>query len=299
MTRVLVTGASGFIGSALVAALAEKGIAVRGTYRSTLPRPCGVEAVEVGDIGAKTDWRDELADVDAVVHLAGPAHARHAEPVLNAAIVDATSVLAAQAAAAGVSRFIYMSSIKAVADRTTAPISEDAEPAPADAYGRAKLKAERAVLAHASLRPVLLRPPLVYGAKAKANFRRLIEIADTSWPLPLGGLGNARSLISLDTLVACVQAVLANGAGPAGVFHLADRPALSTSEIVAALRRGLGRSHGLFRAPVLAALAPRQLTQSLSVDDARFRHAYGYAGLSDCSSVELLELAARDWKARQ
>lgn len=296
MARVLVTGASGFIGAALVRALVARGRSVRAAYRrQPNDAPTGAAITIVGDLGAACDWRAALEGVSAIVHLAGPAHARFDEARLRRAIVDGTATLAAQAEAAGVSRFLYLSSIKAAAERSSAPLTEDMTPAPEDAYGRAKLDAERIVLAHATLRPVVLRPPLVHGVGAKANFKRLLELADSRWPLPLGGVRNARSVISLDTLIAAIQAVLDNDTAPCGVFHVADQPALSTTEIVAALRAGLGRTANIFRAPLVTALAPRALTQSLVVDDARFRATLG--PFSSQHAAMLLTETARRWKA--
>lgn len=298
MARVLVTGASGFIGAALVLALVAQGRTVRAAYRrAPSDAPTGVETSIVGDLGADCDWRTALDDVRTVVHLAGPAHARFDEAQLRRAIVDGTATLAAQAEAAGVSRFLYLSSIKAVAERSSTPLTEDIAPAPEEAYGRAKLDAERIVLAHAALRPVILRPPLVHGVGAKANFKRLLDLAESAWPLPLGGVGNVRNFISLDTLIAAILAVLDNDSAPSGVFHVADQPALSTTEIVTALREGLGRTPGLFRAPLVMALAPRVLRQSLVVDDARFRATFGL--VTSRSSATLLADTARRWKAQR
>ncbi len=282
MTRVLVTGASGFIGSALAPALAAAGLSVRIASRRSCPDGEVVEAVRVGELGGGHDWSRALAGVDAVVHLAGPAHARASEHALRAAIVDGTEALAEQAVSAGVERFVFMSSIKAGEGR-------------ADGYGGAKRAAEDAVLAHAGLRPVALRPPLVFAANAKANFARLLRIADTPLPLPFAGIDNKRSLISLPSLVAAIAAVLRAPEGRSGVFDVADDPPLSTPEIVAALRRGLGRPERQFRARGLASLAPRALRESLAADPGAFRHAYAWRGEDDVR--ETLAACAAAWKA--
>jgi nucleoside-diphosphate-sugar epimerase len=297
MARILVTGASGFIGSALAPALVESGATVRVASRRAL-EIAGAENMIVGDLGAKTDWRAALEGVDVVIHLAGPAHARFAEYELKGQIADATRALAAQAAAAGVPRFIYVSSIKAAAPRTYGDhaLAETDTPQPADAYGRAKLAAETAVSKHASLRPVILRPPLVHGPDAKANFASLLRLADTPLPLPFAGLDNRRSVLARSSLIAAVAAVLAKPDGPSGVFHLADAPALSTAKIIGAVRAGLGRKPNLFTARWLAALGPDTLTESLLVDDRAFRAAYDWA--STASAADLLSETARAWKAR-
>lgn len=294
MSRILVTGASGFVGAALVRALAAKGFAVRAAYRRAPAGSAGDESVIVGDLGADMDWSAALRDISAIVHLAGPAHARFGEAYLHRAIVEGAAGLAAQAEAAGIERFVFISSIKAAAASTGSAISERDSPHPADAYGRAKLAAERALLAHAALRPVVLRSSLVFAANAKANFAQLLRLADTGLALPLAGIRNKRSLLSLSSLLDAIMAVLRKPYGASGIFHIADEPALSTPHIVAALRRGMGRPERLFRAPGLAALTPRALTQSLEADSSAFREAYAWRG---ADTVAALEACGAAWKA--
>lgn len=272
MTRVLVTGASGFIGKALMDAL--------GARAAAAPRDVEDEA---------------LRGVDAIVHLAGPAHARFSEFDLRRDITEATARLAARAEAAGVRRFVFISSIKAAAARTYGhAISERDPPAPEDAYGRAKLHAERALLRHPALDPVILRPPLVFGPEAKANFASLLRLAASGAPLPFAAVANKRSLIARASLIAAIERVL--GGGPGGVFHVADQPPLSTAHMITALRKGMGQSANLFRANWLAALGPDALTESLEVDDALFRAAYGYGDQPDAAAS--LEACAAAWMAR-
>lgn len=284
MTRVLVTGASGFIGSALAPALVALGFRVRAASRRSCPALDDVETMRVGDLEAGHDWSRALAGVDAVIHLAGPAHARSSERELHTAIVEGTAALAAQAEAAGVTQFLFVSSIKAGEGRR-------------DGYAGAKLAAEEAVLARVALRPVVLRPPLVFAAHAKANFARLLHIADTALPLPFAGIDNKRSLISLPSLIAAIAAVLRAPDGKSGVFDIADEPPLSIFEIVAALRRGLGRPERLFRAPGLVKLAPRALRESLVADPAAFQQAYRWRGENNVHDA--LAACAAAWKAAQ
>jgi UDP-glucose 4-epimerase len=293
--RVLLTGASGFVGAALVKALADAGYAVRAAQRRSRQSFPTVETVVVGELSADCDWRNALGDVAAVVHLAGPAHARFSQAELHKGIVEGTARLAAQAQEAGVKRFLYVSSIKAVAARSRAPIGERSAPAPQDAYGRAKLEAERAVMAHDTLVPVVLRPPLVHAGDAKANFAMLMALATSPLPLPLAGIANRRSTISREALVGAILAVLRASQGPAGVFHVAEQPALSSAEIVTALRAGLGREANLMPA-LLPSLLPAALRESLEVDDASFRAVYGYSG-ADADSRAALAASAVAWKA--
>lgn len=286
MTRVLITGASGFIGSALIAALARDGAPVRGGYRRMPHAASAWDCVAVGTVSGATDWGPALSGVSMVVHCAGPAHARFSEWALQQQIAEATESLAAQAEALGISRFVHLSSIKAACGSTGlgTAIDETASPQPPDAYGRAKLAAEQAVLARPALNPVVLRPPLVIAANAKANFARLLQLAASGLPLPLAGITNQRSLLSLQSLVGAVTTVLSRPDGPSGLFHLADRPPLSTPAILNALCEGLGRRATLFDGP--HALLPAALTESLAVDDGRFRAAYGEAWARDaCEAV--------------
>lgn len=290
MTYVLVTGASGFIGSALTRALRAGGVAVRTAGRA---EPADAR---LATLDAQSDWRAALEGVSAIVHLAGPAHARFDESVLRAAITDATAALATQAEAAGVRRLVYVSSVKAAAARSYEhAVSERDPPAPEDAYGRAKLKAERAVLARSALNPVILRPPLVHAPDAKANFGALMRLAASGAPLPFAGVKNKRSVIARASLLEAIKAAL--GPGPSGVFHVADQPALSTGEIITALRRGLGMKPNLFDAGPFVGLAPAALTDSFESDDSAFRAAYGYGAQSSVTAADALETTARAWAA--
>jgi len=296
VSLILVTGASGFLGKALVRALVEEGRDVRATFRNgpqeSIP---GAEAAIVGSGGALTDWSAALQGVSAVVHLAGPAHASDAEPYLRREITQQTARLAEQAEQSGVARFIFISSIKAAAARSRQPLREVDTPAPEDGYGRAKLEAERAVLARTQLRPLALRPPLVCAPDAKGNFARLLQLADTPWPLPFKSLTARRSLISRDSFVRAIQSILAKPEGPAGIFHLADAPPLSAGEMVAALRHGMGRSANQFSLPGVEAIAPPAFRESLVVDDSAFRAAYGHD--VDVSASDMLRTIGAAWKA--
>lgn len=292
MTHVLITGASGFVGAALADALRATGISVRTAGRDRRAQ------IVMPEFNARSDWRAALEDVSAIVHLAGPAHARFDEGVLRASIVEATAALAAQAEAAGVRRFVFISSIKAAAARTfAAPVSERDAPAPEDGYGRAKLHAERALMAHGALSPVALRPPLVFAPDAKANFGALLRLAASGLPLPFAGVRNKRSLIARESLIEAIKAAL--GPGPSGVFHVCDGPALSVGEIITALRAGFQRAPNLFSAGPLAQVAPAALTESLESDDSAFRAAYGYGARNEVSALAALEQCACAWKAQR
>lgn len=301
MMRVLITGGSGFIGGALARGLSDAGFAVRASLRGdgSIGVPA-IDCVQVGELGADTDWRRALDGVTAVVHAAGLAHGRHSRDDLWRVNVDGVECLARQAAAVGVQRVVLLSSIKAACDCTAPGASVvESDARPADDYGRSKLGGEHAILAHPEVRPVALRPPLVFGAEARANFGALMRLAHSKAPLPFAGINNRRSLISLQTLVASVRSILQIPDGPAGVFHVADHPAVSTVEVVTALRAGWARKAGLFNAPGLTALAPRALKESFVVDDTAFRAAYGYGDRNDVDVRDSLRRCAAEWAARQ
>ena len=258
--RVLVTGATGFVGRALVDALARAGHRVRAATRQGAEAmfSAGVETVTTGDYRAPVDWAPLLAGVDAVVHLAGIAHIGPAidEADYDRVVHAATADLAAACSQAGVRRLVFMSSVRAqsgpAADRV---LTEDDAPCPTEAYGRAKLRAEAAVRA-AEVGWTILRPTMVYGAGAKGNLATLLRIADSPWPLPFARLANRRSLVSLDNLIAAVRLVLGADIAARQVYLVADPAPVTLPQIIGALRRGLGR------APRLYPVAPAVFAQA-------------------------------------
>lgn len=251
--RILVTGASGFIGRRLVAALADAGKGVLAASRepSRVPARKGVDRVAVSDFERAVDWRPVLSDVAAVVHLAGIAHVGSG---IGADAYDrvnrqATAELAAACAAAGVRRFIFLSSVRAQCG-PSAPhvLTERDAPRPTEPYGRSKLAAEETLRA-SGLAWTILRPALVYGPGVKGNLATLLRIARLPLPLPLAAFSARRSLLGIDNLTAAILHVLDAPRTVGCTYLAADPEPLSLPEIVTALRSGMGRRPGLYALP--------------------------------------------------
>jgi UDP-glucose 4-epimerase len=256
VSRILITGASGFVGRALTIALSPHH-RIRAAARNPAQVPTGpnIEAVALPDLAASCDFGSLLGGIDAIVHLAGIAHIG---PGVSAARYDrvnhlATAELAQAAARAGVGRFIFASSIRAQSGAAADHVlSETDTPHPTDAYGRSKLAAEAAVRG-AGVAFTILRPVLIYGADAKGNLASLLRLAALPVPLPFGGFANRRSLIALDNLIEAIRFVLATPKTAGETYIVADPlPAPAFGEIIAMLRAAQGRPSMLF--PVPAAL---------------------------------------------
>jgi UDP-glucose 4-epimerase len=300
--KMLITGASGFIGSALLAALAggrrQLVVATRKPVRAVPPgsasRP--IESLHIDDINQATDWRPALSGIETVVHLAARVHVMRdtLEDPLSAfrsVNVDGTLNLARQAAAAGVARFIFLSSVKVNGEATVPgrPFSTQDTAAPADPYGISKHEAERGLQALAetsSMTVASIRPPLVYGPGVRANFLRLLKLVDRGLPVPFGGVQNARSLVSVWNLCDLIRTLADAPDLHAGVFMVSDGEDLSTPELIRRLARSMGRPARLFSLPVpllktVARLAGKageigRLCDSLQVDISATRRAINW-----------------------
>jgi UDP-glucose 4-epimerase len=257
--HVLVTGASGFVGRALVNDLAAQGHRVRAAMRQPADIFARqVEVVAVSDLARTIEWRPLLRDMEAVVHLAGIAHAGPgiAEDVYDRVNRAATAGLAAAAAGTGIRRLVFVSSIRAQAGAASDQVlTETDPPRPTDAYGRSKLAAETAVRA-SNVPFTILRPVLIYGPGVKGNLASLLELARSRWPLPFGALTNRRSLLARENLVGAIHLVIGNPATADKTYVVADPGALTMAEIVAALRAGQGRRPGLIPIPAAFIAAP-------------------------------------------
>lgn len=244
--KVLVTGSNGFVGTALCREMQRRGMALRALQRA-----------DIGSIGAHTDWRSALDGCDTVIHLAAQAHrpaGKSAQELsaLRSTNVDGVLNLARQSAATGVRRFVFLSSIKAWGERT-APghAARELDTChPEDAYGQSKWEAEKGLVAFArELEIVIVRSPLVYGPQAKGNFAALARAVLRGWPLPLGAVHNARSMVALDNLVDFLICCAFHPGAVNQTFHVSDDDDLSAAALVRAIATAAGVTPRLFSVP--------------------------------------------------
>ncbi|MCT7327662.1 UDP-glucose 4-epimerase family protein [Ralstonia mojiangensis] len=294
---ILVTGATGFVGGALVDRLACDGFATRAAIRrERISFPAGVQAVRVGDLSAGTDWRDALSGVEMIVHAAARVHVMAetaSDPLAEFRLtnVEGTLNLAGQAAEAGVRRFVFLSSIKVNGESSPVgrPFMADDPSAPLDPYGVSKMEAENRLLelgVQAGMEVVIVRPPLVYGPGVKANFATMMRWLRRGVPLPLGAIHNARSLVALDNLADLLVTCLLHPAAAGQVFLVSDGEDVSTTELLRRAARAMGRSARLLPIPsaclegTAALLGKKSVAQrlcgTLQVDIEKTRRLLGW-----------------------
>jgi nucleoside-diphosphate-sugar epimerase len=276
MSVVLVTGASGFVGRHVVAALRAAGHSVRCAVRATArgrALPADIDRIEIPTIGAATDWTRALDGVGAVVHLAARAHVleeRAADPLAAFLEVNTagTLALARSAADAGVRRFLFLSSIKVNGESSgEGAFGADDVPAPVDPYGVSKWRAETGladIARGSSLETTIVRPPLVYGPGVGANFLRLLRLVDRGLPLPVGGVRNARSLVSVWNLTDLLLRCLTSPHAANRTFMVSDGRDLSTAELVRMLAAALGKPARLVSVPPAALRLAARLTGQMA-----------------------------------
>jgi len=293
--KVLVTGASGFVGRVLCADLIGAGVSVcealrRSHVRNAHSQDEQAKQVVIGDIDATTDWSAALTGIDAVIHLAARVHVMHdreADPLhaFRTVNVAGTERLARMAAAAGVRRFVYVSTVKVHGESTQTPANEFSKPIPGDPYGVSKWEAEQAlqrIAADTGMEVVIVRPPLVYGPGVGANFLRLMRWVDRRMPLPLAGVHNRRSLIYVGNLSHALITCLRHANAANHTYLVSDGPAVSTAELIRTLSRAFDRQARLFYVPPAclrfgARLFGKQeelnrLIGSMEVDSSRIRN---------------------------
>ena len=293
---VLVTGANGFVGSALCRLLRDSGCFVRGAVRemarcSSHDRSThdGIEWVVLHDQSGEEETRQKLRGVEVIVHLAARVHVMadaSADPLHAFRMVNVvwTERLARAATAEGVRRFVYMSSIKVNGEQSIVPFTERDFPNPQDAYGLSKWEAEQAlamVSSQMGLETVVIRSPLVYGPGVGGNFLQLLHVLRKGIPLPFAGVDNRRSLVYrenlVDALLRCVHDEVAAGQ----TYLISDGEDLSTPELIRRLSKALGLSARLWPLPlsilggighlVGKSLVVDRLLRSLSVDSSKIR----------------------------
>lgn len=288
---ILVTGATGFVGQALCADLAARRIRHRAVSR--LARQ---GFATIGAIDAATDWSATLAGIDTIVHLAARVHVmdeREADPLaaFRAVNVEATLNLARQAAASGVRRFVFVSSIKVNGEATVfgRPFKATDRPAPLDPYGVSKWEAEQALFAlgrQTGLEIVAIRPPLVYGPGVKANFASLMRLVERGIPVPFGRVVNRRSLVFVGNLTDFIIRCVDHPDAASGTFLVSDGEDLSIGQLWVALAKGMHRPTRLLPFPPrileITALmlgkgaAAQRLLGSLQLDIAETKRITGW-----------------------
>ena len=291
---VLVTGASGFVGTALCERLTHQGFNVRRVGR-------GAAAINeddyfrVDDLSRDSDWQEALRDAEVIIHLAARTHVlddQSADPLADYRNVNVqgTSALARQAAACGVRRLVFLSSIKVNGEFTSGePFTESDRPAPEDAYGISKLEAEKVleqISGESGLETVILRPPLVYGPNVKGNFLRLLHAVARGLPLPLASVDNRRSLIYVGNLVDAITTCIDAPAAAGKTYLVSDGEDVSTPALIGKLASAMGKMPRLLPCPTgllnlgAAMLGKRaaaaRLTGSLCVDSTRIRQELGW-----------------------
>lgn len=257
---LLVTGATGFVGGAFCRLMSSQGQRVRGVVHRRAASSGDIQTCQISNLNGQTDWAAALYGVSGVVHLAARVHVmqdRSADPLaeFRRVNVDGTLNLAWQAAAAGVRRFIFVSSVKVNGESTQAdrPFTADDQPSPADPYGLSKFEAEvglSAVASQTGMELVIVRPPLVYGPGVKANFAAMMRWVARGVPLPLASVTqNRRSLVAVENLADLLVRCLEHPAAAGQTFMVSDGEDLSTAELLMRLNRAMGRSPRLFPFP--------------------------------------------------
>ena len=297
--RVLITGATGFIGGAVVArALHDPTLEVWGSEQSVVAHgKVSVDPTFSRDLAPDTDWAEAVSGVEAVVHTAARVHVMNdvaRDPIVEyrRINVEGTLSLARQAVDAGVRRFIFISSIKVNGEHTLPdrPFTADDVPKPADPYGESKYEAEaglRRLSKESGLELVIIRPVVVYGPGVKANFLSMLRWVHRGVPLPLGAIHNKRSLLALDNLVDLIMTCLRHPSAANQTFLVSDDDDLSTTTLLRRVARSLDRPARLIPVPpsVLGGVArvlgkadlAQRLCGSLQVDIAKTRELLDWA----------------------
>lgn len=258
---ILLTGATGFVGRAVLTQLIKQFSLTVRTYgrRAPIGLPKNLAHV-VGELGAGVDYASALQSVDVVIHCAAQPHimncsANNGADIYHDTNVDGSLNLARQAIAAGIRRFIFISSVKVNGESTvdTRPFNHACPAAPEDSYARSKQAAEdglRELATNSGMELVIIRPPLVYGTGVKGNFSSLLAIAKKNLPLPLGAIHNQRSMVALDNLVDLIITCVTHPHAANQTFLVSDDQDISTTQLLEIMTRAAGKSPRLLPVPM-------------------------------------------------
>lgn len=311
--KILVTGSTGFIGSALIQRLIADPLfePIAALRRGPVEISVDYDSVVVGDLLPDTNYRDALLGVEAVIHIAGRAHVINemADNPLDEFLqvnTVGTLNLARQAVQAGVQYFIFISSIGVNGNQNTHPFTENDTTNPVEDYAVSKLEAEQGLqkIASAStMEVVIIRPPLVYGPNAPGNFSKLMHWIQVGIPLPLGAIHNKRSLVALDNLVSFIIHCIDHPKAANEVFLISDDEDISTTELLRLVAKALGKKPRLISVPVglmefAAKLVGKEsvtnrLFGSLQVDSSKARNLLGWRPV--VTMEEQLKTTAEAW----
>lgn len=276
--KILVTGASGFVGYFVCTRLVAQGHTVVATVRQPPGLElAGVQYCVVQDLCASADWSSALAGIETVVHCAARVHVRRDTAVdplcaFRTANVAGTAQLARQAAEFGIRRFIFLSSVKVNGEVSPVPFRETDTASPQDAYGLSKYEAEaalREIARRTGMELVVVRPPLIYGPGVKANFRSLMWALAKGIPLPLGDVHNSRSFVAIENLVDLIFTCINHPRAANELFFASDGEDLSTPELIRRLALAMGRPARLLPVPpslltmALACVGQREMSRRL------------------------------------
>jgi nucleoside-diphosphate-sugar epimerase len=262
MSKILITGANGFIGTAVCKRLRQSRIhMLTGTTRASYPRvgPECIPMYHIPEIGPDTDWSHAILGADSVIHLAARVHVmkdRSADPLaaFRRVNTDGSRALAAQAAAAGVKRFIFISTVKVAGENSPEGGFTESDPVgPEDAYSISKWEAEQALTEIAQktgMEVVILRPPLVYGPGVGGNFFKLLKVIQNGVPLPLNAVQNKRSLIYVGNLADAITLTVESPGAANQTFFVSDVEAVSTPNLIKKISTILGKKPRLINFPL-------------------------------------------------